>query len=136
MVIIVDKIKSISSQQAWDMLMNNLTAAILLDVRTRMEYEYVGHAPNALNIPWVDLPYWHIDAEFADKVRSEVPENATILAICRSGKRSMAALEKLASCGFANLYNIEDGFEGDLDENGHRNIINGWRATGLPWLQT
>lgn len=129
------KVKNIFSQQAWEILMEN-PQAVLLDVRTRMEYEYVGHAPNALNIPWVDFPYWQVDTNFVDKVCGECPQSATILAMCRSGKRSLAALEKLASNGFTVLYNIEDGFEGDLDENGHRNVINGWRVAGLPWLQS
>lgn len=128
-------IKNISAQQAWEFLVNN-PQAVLLDVRTPMEYEYVGHAPNSLNIPWVDEPHWNVDPHFVNKVRDVVPQSATILAICRSGKRSLAALEQLADCGFTELCNVEDGFEGDLDENSHRNTINGWRVAGLPWRQS
>jgi len=31
---------------------------------------------------------------------------------------------------------VLNGFEGDLDEQHHRNSCNGWRHAGLPWGQT
>lgn len=135
-------VKDISPQQAWEILSDN-PSTVLLDVRTRVEYEYVGHALNSLNIPWVEAPSWQIDPDFVEKVRMVLKreeqqplESTAILAICRSGKRSKAALQALAEEGFNVLYNIEEGFEGDLDENGHRNTINGWRFAGLPWRQS
>ncbi len=137
-------IKEISPQQAWEILEAE-PQALLLDVRTSMEYEYVGHPPNALHIPWMDAPDWNIDTGFVDKVRQALVkrtgseqglESIAILAICRSGKRSQAAAEALAGQGFDNLYNIEDGFEGDLDNNKQRNTINGWRFADLPWEQS
>lgn len=137
-------IKEISPQQAWEILEAE-PQALLLDVRTSMEYEYVGHPLNALHIPWMDAPDWNIDTGFVDKVRQALVkrtgseqglESIAILAICRSGKRSQAAAEELARQGFDNLYNIEDGFEGDLDNNKQRNTINGWRFADLPWEQS
>ena len=137
-------IKEISSQQAWEILEGD-PQAVLLDVRTSMEYEYVGHPLNAMHIPWMDAPDWNIDAGFVDKVREALvkrsgpdknPESTVILAICRSGKRSQAAVEELAGHGFNHLYNIEDGFEGDMDNNKHRNTVNGWRVADLPWEQS
>lgn len=139
-------IKNISSQQAWEMLGND-PQVVLLDVRTRMEYEYVGHAPHAVNIPWMDAPDWRVDEDFVSKVTKLLQSrpindcdqdihSTAILAMCRSGKRSWAALHALSTQGFNCLYNIEDGFEGDLDENRHRNTINGWRASNLPWRQS
>jgi rhodanese-related sulfurtransferase len=137
-------IKEISSLQAWEILEVD-QQAILLDVRTSVEFEYVGHPLNALHIPWMDAPDWNIDAVFANKVREAVskrtgsdqgPESIAILVICRSGTRSQAAAEELSRHGFDNLYNIEDGFEGDLDNNKHRNTINGWRFVDLPWEQS
>jgi rhodanese-related sulfurtransferase len=137
-------IKEISSQQAWEILEGD-PQAVLLDVRTTMEYEYVGHPLNAMHIPWMDAPDWSIDTGFVDKVRETLVkrtgsdqdlESTVILAICRSGKRSQAAAEELACHGFNHLYNIEDGFEGDMDSNKHRNTINGWRAADLPWEQS
>ena len=137
-------IKEISPQQAWEILEAE-PQAVLLDVRTSMEYEYVGHPLNALHVPWMDAPDWNIDSGFVDKVRQALvkrtgsdqeQESIPILAICRSGKRSQAAAEELVRQGFANLYNIEDGFEGDLDNNKQRNTINGWRVANLPWEQS
>jgi len=137
-------IKEISPQQAWEILESE-PQAVLLDVRTSMEYEYVGHPLNALHVPWMDAPDWNIDAGFVDKVRLALLkrtgtdkglESIAIIAICRSGKRSQAAAEELARQGFDNLYNIEDGFEGDLDNNKQRNTINGWRVADLPWEQS
>lgn len=138
------KIKEISPQQAWDILEGD-PRAILLDVRTSMEYEYVGHPLNALHVPWKDAPEWSIDAQFVNKVREALvkrtgtdqdSESISILVICRSGKRSQEAAEELAQQGFKNLYNIEDGFEGDMDNNKHRNTVNGWRFANLPWEQS
>ena len=137
-------VKEISPQQAWEILEAE-PQAVLLDVRTSMEYEYVGHPLNALHVPWMDAPDWNIDSGFVDKVRQALvkrtgsdqeQESIPILAICRSGKRSQAAAEELVRQGFANLYNIEDGFEGDLDNNKQRNTINGWRVADLPWEQS
>jgi rhodanese-related sulfurtransferase len=137
-------VKEISPQQAWEILEAE-PQAVLLDVRTSMEYEYVGHPLNALHVPWMDAPDWNIDSGFVDKVRQALvkrtgsdqeQESIHILAICRSGKRSQAAAEELVRQGFANLYNIEDGFEGDLDNNKQRNTINGWRVADLPWEQS
>ncbi len=137
-------IKGISSQKAWEILESD-PQAVLLDVRTNMEYEYVGHPLNALNIPWMNAPDWKVDTGFVDKVRQtlqkksgasdESLESVAILAICRSGKRSLAAAAELARWGFSNLYNIEDGFEGDLD-NKRRSTVNGWKFSGLPWEQS
>jgi len=137
-------IRGISSQQAWEILEGD-PQAVLLDVRTSMEYEYVGHPLNALHVPWMDAPDWNVDVEFVNKVREVLVkrtgsdqglESIAILAICRSGKRSQAAAEELVRQGFNNLYNIEDGFEGDLDNNKHRNTVNGWRVASLPWEQS
>ena len=137
------EIKNISAQQASELLGQD-NSAILLDVRTNMEYQYVGHVPNSLHIAWMDAPDWIVDKDFVHKVikilsQSSLVEqfkSTPILGMCRSGQRSLAALELLARHDFTQLYNISDGFEGSLDQNGHRNTINGWRAAGLPWVQS
>ena len=104
-------IKEISPQQAWEILEAE-PQALLLDVRTSMEYEYVGHPLNALHIPWMDAPDWNIDTGFVDKVRQALVkrtgseqglESIAILAICRSGKRSQAAAKELARQDFLQV---------------------------------
>lgn len=118
---------------------------VLLDVRSRVEFEYVGHPPDAINVPWKDAPDWTVDTGFVDKVRAALAtlypgagrhEELPILMLCRSGARSRSAGEALQEQGFARVYNVAEGFEGDRDENSHRNTVNGWRVHGLPWVQS
>lgn len=119
--------------------------AVLLDVRSQVEFSYVGHPPGAINIPWKDAPDWCVDDRFVNKVRAalaerfparERPEDIPVLALCRSGARSRSAGEALQEQGFTRVYNVAEGFEGDLDEHRHRNTVNGWRVHGLPWEQS
>jgi len=42
----------------------------------------------------------------------------------------------VSEIGFTEAYNILEGFEGDKDENGHRGNVSGWKAAGLPWMQS
>lgn len=135
-------IQDISPNEAWELLQKQ-PQAVLLDVRSTMEYEYVGHPIGAAHIPWKEPPDWENDPQFVAKVKAALsgraegePESLPVLTICRSGKRSLAAAEALARQGFREVYNIAEGFEGDLNEKGHRNSLNGWRFHNLPWEQT
>lgn len=137
------KIKDIHPTEAWETLQKQ-PQAVLLDVRSTMEYKYVGHPIGAVHVPWKEAPDWENDPQFVAKVRAALtqragdstPEDLPVMTICRSGKRSLAAAEALARQGFHEVYNIAEGFEGDLDEIGHRNTVNGWRFNNLPWEQT
>lgn len=135
-------LKEIRPPEAWAILQAD-TAAILIDVRSRMEFDYVGHAPIAQHVSWAEPPDWKVIPGFADRVRALLAkksagraEDLQILAICRSGARSRAAGQALLAAGFANVYNVLEGFEGDRDPNKHRGAINGWRFHGLPWEQS
>jgi rhodanese-related sulfurtransferase len=137
-------IKEITPPEAWEILQSNPDAT-LVDVRTSMEFEYVGHPMNAINIPWKEAPDWTINPDFVDMVRKELQsrhgsdkniESLQIMTICRSGKRSLVAAEELARHGFSEVYNVEQGFEGNRDGAKHRNTINGWRFHNLPWEQS
>lgn len=136
-------IKEITPPEACEILQSN-PDAVLLDVRSRMEFDYVGHAPDAVFVSLKEPPAWETDADFVDKVRAalqdkrpdKTPEDLTILVLCRSGARSMTAAEALTNSGFKEAINVAEGFEGDKDENNHRNTINGWRFHGLPWVQS
>ncbi len=136
-------ISEITPQAAWDILQED-PEAVLIDVRTSMEFEYVGHPAGAINIPWKEAPDWQENPEFVSQVvhalQHRFPDNKkiedlAILTICRSGARSMAAAQALEQQGFKKLYNIEQGFEGDRDGAKHRSMINGWRFHNLPWEQ-
>ena len=137
-------IQEITPAEAWEILQSN-EEATLFDVRTSMEFEYVGHPVNAINVPWKEAPDWSVNNDFVNQVqqaladkngKSEGIELMPVLTICRSGKRSMAAAEELARHGFTQLYNVEQGFEGDRDGAKHRSTINGWRVANLPWEQS
>ena len=136
------KVKSLSPQEAWNLLKEHPNA-VLIDVRSAMEYLFVGHPVGAINVAWIDEPTWKVDPNFATEVRKVIlggvsPErggSVPVLLICRSGKRSLEAGELLIQDGMTEIYNIEDGFEGELDEAHHRSSLGGWRYAGLPWEQ-
>jgi len=136
-------VKEVSPQAAWDILRED-PDAVLIDVRSTMEFEYVGHPVGAVNIPWREFPGWQVNRDFVAAVRellvsrqefvAEI-ESQPLLLICRSGRRSQDAGEELARHGFKSVYNIAEGFEGTRDSEKHRNTICGWRHHGLPWEQ-
>lgn len=136
------KVKTLSSKEAYELLQNN-PSATLIDVRSGMEFLFVGHPVGAIHIPWIDEPDWVINPNFVKQVRQvilgglscELGDCAPVIIICRSGKRSHEAGMELVKAGFPEVYNIEDGFEGPLDDKHHRSTVSGWRHNGLPWEQ-
>ena len=110
--------------------------ALLIDCRTEIEFFYVGHPVGAINIEWHTTPDFEVNPRFAEDVLREAESRERpILLICRSGKRTLDAGAALEEAGFSNVYNVLEGFEGDLDENFHRGTLGGWRKAGLPWEQ-
>lgn len=136
---------SLTPQQAADLLAND-PRAVLVDIRSSMEFLFVGHPVGAIHIPWIDEPDWDINPDFVTDVRKLLlggvasdPEqglsSAPVILICRSGKRSLEAGRKLIEAGFSQVFHVGEGFEGDLDENHQRSTLGGWRFRGLPWEQ-
>ena len=141
-VLIVNQeaIKNISPSAAYEILTRQ-PHAVLVDVRSRVEFDYVGHPIGAIHIPWKEFPDWTDNPGFVADVAAALNQRRSskdgpLVLICRSGARSMAAARLLAENGYTALYNVDEGFEGDKDEHNHRNTVNGWRARGLPWEQT
>ena len=136
-------VEEITPREAWGMLQSN-PRAVVLDVRSKVEFDYVGHPVGAVHVPWQEFPGWQADPQFVDKVRRKLADRGTtspdreltVLSLCRSGSRSRAAAQALAAAGFAHVYNVAQGFEGDRDPDGHRGTVGGWRFHGLPWEQT
>jgi rhodanese-related sulfurtransferase len=131
----------LDSRAAYRLLQEN-PRAVLVDVRTEPEWEYVGRPDLAslgrkpVLVPWKHWPEMTVRASFADEVRAAgVPTEAPMLLLCRSGQRSRDAAIALTAAGFGPCFNISDGFEGPKDGAGHRNTVSGWRAAGLPWAQ-
>ena len=113
--------------------------ALFVDVRSNMEYLFVGHPSGAIHIPWIDEPDWKVNPHFVTQVRQAILGGATgaapVLLICRSGVRSLEAGKALIEAGIPDVYNVEEGFEGALDEHHHRSTKGCWRYHGLPWEQ-
>ena len=137
------KLKHLSPSEAWQLIQNN-PRAVLVDVRSTPEVLFVGHPRGSVHIPWLDEPDWTVNPHFVTRVRELMlggilsgrgRDAPPIILICRSGKRSIDAGQALIDAGFTEIYNVLDGFEGDLDENRHRNTTAGWRFEGLPWEQ-
>ena len=137
------QVKSLSPKQAWDMIQEN-PRAVMIDVRADMEYLFIGHPKGAIHVSWIDLPDWKVNPNFVSEVRKVMLGGlscdndsgcAPIILICRSGKRSLEAGHALINDGFTEIYNVLEGFEGDLDESHHRSTVGGWRFHGLPWEQ-
>jgi len=129
-------IENLNPQQAWHLLQQN-TAAVLVDVRTKVEHVFVGHPLDAIHIAWKEAPDWQVNSRFVAEVENRVPDkSAPILLLCRSGQRSLDAAKALEEAGYQRLINITDGFEGPLDQHNHRGNVGGWRFNGLPWVQS
>ena len=75
-------------------LMDSEEGCIILDVRTREEYDQ-GHIPGAVLIPNTE-----IEAKAADLLPDK---EQLILVYCRSGRRSKLAAQSLADLGYTNI---------------------------------
>ncbi len=129
-------IQKLDPKQTWEMLQNN-PEAMLIDVRSAGEYAFVGHPHQAVLIPWKEAPDWTANPNFIQDVDGIVEDkNTPLVLMCRSGQRSMQAAQVLEAEGYTNLANMEEGFEGNLDDEKHRSTINGWRFHQLPWRQS
>ncbi|MDD2661224.1 MAG: rhodanese-like domain-containing protein [Methylococcales bacterium] len=129
-------VENLEPRQAWDLLQQN-TDAVLVDVRTKVEHDFVGHPLGAIHVAWKEAPDWRINQEFVAEVEKLAPDKrAPVLLLCRSGQRSLDAAKKLEEAGYQRLINIVDGFEGPLDQQHHRGNLGGWRFSELPWEQS
>ena len=134
----------VSCQDAWDALAAS-PKAVLVDVRTQVEWQLIGkpdlstlgHEP--VYLQWVTME--GINENFADDLQAifkelEVATDAPIYFMCQSGGRSKMSAMQLCALGYTQCFNVAEGFEGDLDEHKHRNSVSGWKVAGLPWTQS
>lgn len=108
--------------------------AVLVDVRTDAERAWVGQVPGAKVVAWKQWPQMLMNPDFDTQLQAVVPSGSKVLLLCRSGVRSVAAAQRATELGL-QAYSILEGFEGDLDANGQRGKLIGWRYRGLPWQQ-
>lgn len=128
-------------RQAWELLASD-PDAVLVDVRTSAEWQWVGGADlselgkRTLGIEWMTSA-GQPNARFVEQLgEAGVEPDAPVLFLCRSGHRSAAAARVATAAGYGAAYNVAGGFEGDPDAEGHRGTVNGWKVAGLAWRQS
>ena len=134
------------SVDAYSLLAGDATA-VLIDVRTRAEWAYVG-VPDLSSLgktvfflEWQSFPLMQADESFAVRLSAiletcGIARGTPLVFICRSGVRSRHAAVTMTSAGWGPCFNVSDGFEGPMDPWRHRGVIAGWKAAGLSWAQT
>lgn len=135
----VKTITELTPKQAYDKLQGD-KGILFLDVRSYVEYKFVGHAHGSTLLPWMDEPEWEVNPRFCHAVSALLvdrhdPLETEIILICRSGNRSLDAGKALTKKGFKNVAHITTGFEGELDEFKQRSNLGGWCYDNLPWEQ-
>ena len=136
-----NELNNLSPEDA-NSLLHESSSALLIDIRSNMEFLFVGHPKGALHVPWIDEPDWCVNPNFEKEIRQlmlggicDAEASPPIILICRSGKRSVDAGNVLLEAGFHFVCHIDEGFEGDRDQDYHRSTVGGWRYRGLPWEQ-
>ena len=124
---------AIPPQLAWELFSSG--AVVLVDVRTTEERKFVGYVPDSVHVPWATGTALTRNPRFVRELEVKVGKQATIVLLCRSGNRSVLAAQAATQVGFSRVFNILEGFEGQLDTQQHRGGSNGWRFHGLPWVQ-
>jgi rhodanese-related sulfurtransferase len=134
-------VENVAPTQTWEALQADENAQ-LVDVRTDVEWNFVGlpelsaAGKQPILVPWQVYPTMQRNPGFEDDLRAAgLTPDSRIYFICRSGARSMAAAQAAQAAGFANAFNVADGFEGPPDAAGHRGTVAGWKADALPWRQ-
>lgn len=107
--------------------------AILVDIRTSAEREWVGFVPEVPAVAWKQWPGMTMNPDFDAQIRA-VAGGKPLMLLCRSGVRSIASAKRATELGLT-AYNILEGFEGDPDGSAHRTTRGGWKFRGLPWRQ-
>lgn len=135
----------LSATEAWNRLQNDPKAQ-LIDVRTVAEWNFVGLpdleevARRVHCVEWQGFPTGAKNPGFTAQAAQMLGaagagKGDPVLLLCRSGARSRAAAIALTAAGYEQAFNVAGGFEGDVDGQGHRGNLNGWKASGLPWRQ-
>lgn len=134
----------VAPNEAWRILQSD-PDAVLVDVRTRPEWSFVGQPDlsgankEPVLMEWQQFPAMSLNAGFTADLTAalgEARKHTPVFFLCRTGGRSRAAAIAMTAAGFGGCFNIVGGFEGDLDDGRHRGGRNGWKAAALPWVQS
>ncbi|MFT3733049.1 MAG: rhodanese-like domain-containing protein [Hyphomicrobium sp.] len=138
-------VEDVSVPETWKRLEGD-PKAVLVDVRTRAEWAFVGIPDlskinkDVILMEWLTFPDNRAVPNFVERLSETltakgVEKDTAIYFICRSGARSRMAAEAMTAAGYRNCQNVREGFEGPLDANRHRNEVAGWKFSGLDWVQ-
>jgi len=135
--------------EALRMVLKDKEHTFIVDVRTRPEYDFLGHPTMALHVP---LKFWtgkmgpkgyalEDNPNFAKDLLARFnPKTDTLIFMCRSGHRSCLAAEAATKAGWPadKVFNMLGGFEGDkikceLSIYDGKRVLGGWKNEGLPW---
>ena len=134
-----------SVDETWTRL-QDAERSVLIDVRTRAEWSFVGLPDLAaigkrvLLVEWQSFPDSQPNGAFITQLKGELDTLGAdptwdLFFLCRSGVRSLSAAKAMAVEGYTRCFNVANGFEGPLDSQRHRGSTSGWKAAGLPWGQ-
>ena len=119
---------------AWELFSSG--RVLLVDVRSGEERKFVGHVPDTLHVAWATGTALTRNPRFVRELEGKIGgKDVPALLLCRSGKRSALAAEAATKAGFSNVFNILEGFEGEIDDRQQRGKADGWRFHNLPWVQ-
>ncbi len=141
-LIVVD---DVPAKEVWRRLQSD-PKAVLIDVRTRAEWAFVGMPDlteigrRPLLVEWLTFPDNRANPTFVEQLTQALADagadkNSELYFICRSGGRSQQAAKAMVAVGFQHCHNVAEGFEGPLDGDRHRGVQTGWKVEGLPWVQ-
>jgi len=132
---------NLTPHNSWAMLKLE-SRSILIDVRTDAEYSFVGVvdisslSKKTVYANWLLYPSLDLNPNFMVELESKnFAKDQLLLFICRFGVRSKHAAIAMAALGYTECYNTVGGFEGDKNDTMHRSCENGWKHSGLPWVQ-
>ncbi len=135
-------IEQVESKLAFNIITTEQNS-FLVDVRTQEEFSFVGVVDDSvfknksILLPWLIYPNMDENPEFANNISDSIADKeAKIFFLCRTGARSNSAAQFCKNIGYQNCYNIANGFEGDLNNNRQRGLVNGWKAANLGWKQS
>ena len=130
----------VTPEQAWAALRDE-PGAVLVDVRTRAEWSYVGLpdlgpiGKEVVLVEWQSFPDGRVNDGFVGELEAAgIGKEQSVYFLCRSGVRSVSAAEAATAAGWSESRNVLDGFEGPHDARRHR-TVSGWKVAGLPWVQ-
>ncbi|MFP5389952.1 MAG: rhodanese-like domain-containing protein [Gammaproteobacteria bacterium] len=128
---------AVTPQEAYTLILSDPRVK-LIDVRTNAERDWVGRVAippeQHAAIEWNTYPGGAPNPNFVQQLRHIAQRDEVLLFLCRSGVRSRHAAKAAVENGYAQAYDILEGFEGDKDADGHRKNVGGWCKHGLPWV--